>query len=94
MRKQEKVLTDRTVDIFCDICHESCKVPFTDTDEELGIYNFEYGRLVPEFGCMSNRDAETNTQREAQTFELCEKCYNRVEQFIKGAKLGHDRMFS
>ena len=89
MRKWAKVLTDRTVDIVCDVCGKSCNVPFGTGCNK--VDSFEYGMLVPEFGYMSGRDITSNTEKEEQTFELCESCYNKVESFIKGMKSAFER---
>ena len=79
MKILKKLPTEQTVDVKCDICGESCR----------GQYNIEYAELRANWGYDSTRDGE---RHECQ---MCEKCYNRVEEFIIsiGGKIqyGHKR---
>ena len=66
MEIKERILTEKVVDIKCDICQQSCA-------RECG---FEYATLSAYWGYDSNKDGQNCL------CHLCETCYDKVAEFI------------
>ena len=79
----KEVLTDKVVDVICDICSKSCK----DSED----MNLEYAEIhIPGggWGYDSGKDGEDHK------CQMCEGCYDKVRNFIEndlGGKIRVDR---
>jgi hypothetical protein len=71
------VTEDQVVDIICDICEKSCKVPIGHASKGKD-YNFEYSTLGADWGYGSYHDGDW------WHFDFCidcsEKLWKRIEE--------------
>jgi hypothetical protein len=76
MRKYKKVLRDALEDIVCDICGKTCLSDCSMEDPLMA----EYATIEGVWGYCSKRDGEF------YKCDMCESCFEKVENFIKSLK--------
>lgn len=81
MRKYRKILKDDLEDIFCDVCGNSC-IPSV-SNMELNASFAEFATLEARWGYFSGQDGES------AHYEICEKCFKKVNDFLKNISAGN-----